>query len=1046
MEKKNGNFKDENDMKIRRIIIAIAFFLASCLREDPVDEIAMKTFDCFTIVMDDVDVTKAFMGDGGSVKWNEWDDIYVFSDLQGPVRYYRSYDGKCYGDPISGTKFYAYWDNYCTQYNPDNPTVLTCNGGLQGAVLGQYIVFPLVAVSEGDNLIFRPTVGLLHIRLQSTHRVITVSLRGNSDESFCNIIGTIDLEETNPTLCVVAKRDEYPDSQSVGIPVEEQENGLWDIYFPVPEMSFEKGFTITIGYEENDSYFVIDKSTHKRIEFKRGIMKSFTLVELDQEIEDIDRLQREALIALYNSTDGDHWVNNTNWCSDKPINEWYGVETFSPYNEVGKLDLSYNNLNGTLPSEIGNLTHLHWLYLSGNPKLGGAIPKEIGLLDKLYWINFNFDNFSGPIPSEIGLLKDLKAFEANGNKLSGAIPKEVKQLGNIGIIDLSFNKLTGPLPEFSLNHTDGLDVSLDGNMITGTIPESYGSLSTARFRLCYNYLSGDVPESFQQLPFWDYHWPFLIAQRGKGFNMESLHLRGPKFSITATDGTKIDDSIYGKNEYTLLFEFVDDAQLSFYDEVYNLYCDYKKKGLEVIGYCGGVTNSELAESVSVFGFPWKNFRYDGASTISAFLPFDWDNPVFMLSNRYPGVNVVDRNGDMVFTPYSLGPIDIIDSSDGGYSINGNAMNYSIDDLVEFISNKLGEPDPFDPIGPDKPYESIDYFADGNVHVLQEASQGKGVNLVLMGDAYSDRLIADGTYQEVMQRTADAFFTEEPYKSFRDLFNVYYVDVVSKNETFYGETALETYYGGGTLVGGNNNKVFEYAQKAVLDSDLTDVLITVLMNRDYYAGTCNIFVPAEGDYARGRSISYIPVNSDEDTFNALVSHESGGHGFAKLADEYDQYQLDGIGQTIPKERVATYIMEAQYGFWRNVDFTSDPEEVKWSRFITDSRYQSESIGVYEGACTYSFGAYRPTSESIMNNNTGGFNAPSRYAIWYRINKLAYGEEWNGTYEDFVMFDLGARTSPAATKSAQAKPRNYVERQLPPLHPPVVVNKDWREVRK
>ena len=77
---------------------------------------------------------------------------------------------------------------------------------------------------------------------------------------------------------------------------------------------------------------------------------------------------------------------------------------------------------------------------------------------------------------------------------------------------------------------------------------------------------------------------------------------------------------------------------------------------------------------------------------------------------------------------------------------------------------------------------------------------------------------------------------------------------------------------------------------------------------------------------------------------------------------------------------------------------------------------------------------------MRYNTGGFNAPSRYAIWYRINKLAYGEGWTGTYEDFVEYDSVNRT-PAAV--ARRKAKNYVEKPLPPLAPPVVVGHSWRE---
>jgi len=100
---------------------------------------------------------------------------------------------------------------------------------------------------------------------------------------------------------------------------------------------------------------------------------------------------------------------------------------------------------------------------------------------------------------------------------------------------------------------------------------------------------------------------------------------------------------------------------------------------------------------------------------------------------------------------------------------------------------------------------------------------------------------------------------------------------------------------------------------------------------------------------------------------------------------------------------------------------------------------EGLGCFEGGLTYWTGVWRPTEESIMNNNTGGFNAPSRYAIWYRIGKLAYGENWNGSYEDFVTWDLAHRA--AAPKSTRK--RTMVEKPLPSLAPPVVINHSWRE---
>ncbi len=175
-----------------------------------------------------------------------------------------------------------------------------------------------------------------------------------------------------------------------------------------------------------------------------------------------------------------------------------------------------------------------------------------------------------------------------------------------------------------------------------------------------------------------------------------------------------------------------------------------------------------------------------------------------------------------------------------------------------------------------------------------------------------------------------------------------------------------------------------------------------------------------------------------TLEDITHHEAGGHGFAKLADEY-AYEYMGA---ISTDEIANTKVNEAYGWWKNVDFTSDPSQVKWAQFIADDRYDSENIGCYEGGLTYWTGVWRPTEASIMRYNTGGFNAPSRYAIWYRIGKLAYGESWEGTYEDFVAYDAVNRT-PAAIQRRATQRRNYVQRPLPQLPPPVVVGHSWRE---
>ena len=338
------------------------------------------------------------------------------------------------------------------------------------------------------------------------------------------------------------------------------------------------------------------------------------------------------------------------------------------------------------------------------------------------------------------------------------------------------------------------------------------------------------------------------------------------------------------------------------------------------------------------------------------------------------------------------------------------------------------------------YVSTDYSHDGDTMALKTSIIGAGINLILMGDAFSDRQIADGTYANVMQKAADAFFSEEPYKTMKDRFNVYTVNVVSATEGYeHSGQALSTGHGDGTYVYGNDSKVIEYAKKAVGEDRLDDALVIVMMNEDAYAGTCFMYNPPSGNYGRGLSIAYFPTSSDTDTFNGLVSHEAGGHGFAKLADEYAYESMGAISA----DAISSTKVQEPYGWWKNVDFTSDPAQVKWSQFLSDPRYANEALGCYEGGLTYWTGVWRPTEASIMRYNTGGFNAPSRYAIWYRIGKLAYGESWEGSYEDFVAYDQVNRTPAAVQKRKAQINRRKLTKPLPPLPAPVVIGHSWRE---
>ena len=163
-----------------------------------------------------------------------------------------------------------------------------------------------------------------------------------------------------------------------------------------------------------------------------------------------DSRDREALIALYNATDGSNWKDSTYWLSDRPIGEWYGVTT----NAAGRviiLELYENALSGSIPSNLGNLGNLQRLDL-GNNQLSGPIPLDIGKLENLEYLTLWSNQIMNSIPPVLGQLRKLTLLDLGSNRLTGRIPHELGRLANLFGLGLADNPgLTGPLPGSFLN-------------------------------------------------------------------------------------------------------------------------------------------------------------------------------------------------------------------------------------------------------------------------------------------------------------------------------------------------------------------------------------------------------------------------------------------------------------------------------------------------------------------------------------------------------------------------------------------------------------------
>ena len=129
---------------------------------------------------------------------------------------------------------------------------------------------------------------------------------------------------------------------------------------------------------------------------------------------------RVALEAFYRATGGDDWNDNTNWLSDEPLGDWYGVAG-DGIGRVIYLELEDNNLTG-------------------------RIPAAIGLLDSLFILSLRDTTLTGPIPPAIGLLRGLRDLSLGGTRIDGPVPPEMGNMTGLDYVDLSGTKLSGPLP------------------------------------------------------------------------------------------------------------------------------------------------------------------------------------------------------------------------------------------------------------------------------------------------------------------------------------------------------------------------------------------------------------------------------------------------------------------------------------------------------------------------------------------------------------------------------------------------------------------------
>ncbi len=373
----------------------------------------------------------------------------------------------------------------------------------------------------------------------------------------------------------------------------------------------------------------------------------------------------------------------------------------------------------------------------------------------------------------------------------------------------------------------------------------------------------------------------------------------------------------------------------------------------------------------------------------------------LYSASLSGKNILKSNGQKTFHFKAEGNSMTSDMSlQSSFVYMDESGNVSLDDKVFYTGVSLVRD------GVSKTYN------DGEVVMLNKASGSyTPLNIVILGDGYQRKdLKQGGKFERSARGAVSSFFAVEPFASFKDRFNVYMVPYASKDEvpdvtasgivrdTYFASTCAG---GGNTLVTCSYDKVLSVVNKLGLTEqnyNLYRTIVILLVTTIAQSGSCWYIKGRQPDTANVgdgiKSMAIAMLAADTMGSNGLIRHEAGGHAFGRLADEYNWG-----GKADDAKKASLLDQQNNYGFYLNVTANTGSSS-PWARFIGIDGYGD--VGYYEGAWGCSSGLYRPTANSIMLNNQGHFNAPSREIIYKRIILQTEGPGAY-TFERFLAYD-------------------------------------------
>ena len=521
-----------------------ALMPASCVMEmsDVSKNTGEKVPMVFTASFSD---TKISLVDGGDVWWQPWDAISVNGDTFYAMLNEPGPSCEFQGETVPATEYCAAYPAHMFEWIDGE---CQCSFGMwQWAAKGELPVSISAAKTSGLDNSFRFRSLLGYVKFTVTEEfspVRRLEVLADGGEKLSLALARIDFSGDEPVLIDV--EDEYAREVMTLYSEEGMEPG--DYYIALNPGTYSQGLTFT--FSTIDEKMVI-KSINREITLRSGEIKYIGEIAEPEDLQDQLALERKVLMDFYNATGGDDWYDNTNWGSERPVSEWYGVtvdgmgyvsglvfygnnlvcedlpasmtdlkrlrqllllegdykkipEVIRNMRSLEEFSISggaYTPLKCTIPEWIGEMTHLKALGLSGEfPE----IPDEIANLRNLTSLGISGPwtiggDLGGRLP-DLSSLTKLKSLAINYFTLGIEIPEWIYDMTSLETLVMNNLDLKGEISEKIANLKNLDYLALQTNKLEGKIPERITELKgLSSLLLQENDLTGNVPAGFSEM-------------------------------------------------------------------------------------------------------------------------------------------------------------------------------------------------------------------------------------------------------------------------------------------------------------------------------------------------------------------------------------------------------------------------------------------------------------------------------------------------------------------------------------------------------------------